>query len=275
MLFVNRKGERNMRILSIGNSFSVDAQYWLNDIAKAGGDDIELWNLYIGGCSLERHMENAKSAEAAYDLYINNECVSKSSIEAALRCGPWDYVTLQQASGFSGLWESYENTLAPLREYVKACAPEAEIVIHETWAYEKTSTHPHFEWYGNSQRKMHEALKECYERASVESGARMIPVGNAVALLRENALFDVDKGGESLSRDGFHLSWVAGRYLAALVWYGFFTGKDVRNNPFVPARERLAGMKDGKAAFEKIGDDVPSNEKLELIQKAAYEVLKK
>lgn len=264
-----------MRILSIGNSFSVDAQYWFNDIAIAGGDDIELWNLYIGGCSLERHMENVVSGESAYDLFINGKATGKSSIKAALKCGPWDYITLQQASGFSGLWESYENKLVPLHNFVKSLAPEAQIVIHETWAYEKTSTHPHFEWYGCDQKKMHEKLKACYERAAKEIGARIIPVGNAVALLRENTLFDVEKGGESLSRDGFHLSWVAGRYLAAAVWYGFFTGKDIRENSFVPARKELIGLEEGKALFGEIESDKPSDEKMVLLKEAAFQVLNK
>ena len=272
--FVNRKGDMSMRILSIGNSFSVDAQYWLNELANAGEDDMELWNLFIGGCSLETHMKNAASGEIAYDLYIDNRLVSKSSIEAALKCGPWDYITLQQASGFSGLWESYENTLAPMYNYVKSLTPEGEIVIHETWAYEKTSTHPHFEWYGNDQKKMHSMLKACYERAAKEIGARIIPVGNAVAYLRENAAFDVDKGGVSLSRDGFHLSFVMGRYLAAAVWYGFFTGKDVRLNSFVPARMKLQGIKSGKAVFARMEEDIPGDVQMNLIKEAAYAVLR-
>lgn len=264
-----------MRILSIGNSFSTDAQYWLKDIFEAGGVKVELWNLFIGGCSLERHMENVASGDCAYDLLIDSKATGKSSIEAALRCGPWDYITFQQASGFSGLWESYENTLVPLYNYVKSIAPEAEIVIHETWAYEKTSTHPHFEWYGNDQMKMHQALKDCYERAAKEIGAKIIPVGNTVAYLRENALFDVDKGGESLSRDGFHLSLVTGRYLAALVWYGFFTGRDVRENPFVPARKKLIGLEKGEAIFAEIESDRPSEEKMAVLKEAAYKVLNK
>lgn len=263
-----------MRILSIGNSFSVDAQYWLTDICEAGGDDVELWNLYIGGCSLERHMENVASGESAYDLYINNRLVSRSSIDAALRSGKWDYVTLQQASGFSGLWESYENTLKPLYEHVNQIAPEAEIVIHQTWAYEKTSTHPHFEWYGNDQNRMHAALKECYERGAEEIGARIIPVGNAIANLRENPLFDVEKGGDSLSRDGFHLSLVEGRYVAAAVWYVFFTGKDIRENAFIPARKHLTGFENGEAVLEPILDDIPSKEKMKIMKEAAYRAVR-
>ena len=263
-----------MRVLSIGNSFSVDAQTYLNRIFESAGEKVYLGNLYIGGCPLSKHMANIESGDEAYNYYVNTVDVGFSDIKTALADGKWDYITLQQASGFSGLWESYENTLAPMYNYVKSLTPEGEIVIHETWAYEKTSTHPHFEWYGNDQKKMHSMLKACYERAAKEIGARIIPVGNAVAYLRENAAFDVDKGGVSLSRDGFHLSFVMGRYLAAAVWYGFFTGKDVRLNSFVPARMKLQGIKSGKAVFARMEEDIPGDVQMNLIKEAAYAVLR-
>ena len=44
-----------MKLLSIGNSFSVDAHRWLHDIAAAHGEEIYNVNLYIAGCSLKRH----------------------------------------------------------------------------------------------------------------------------------------------------------------------------------------------------------------------------
>ncbi|MGN1128615.1 MAG: DUF4886 domain-containing protein, partial [Candidatus Flemingiibacterium sp.] len=44
-----------LKVLSIGNSFSQDAQRWLHDIAAADGVELLAKNLYIGGCSLERH----------------------------------------------------------------------------------------------------------------------------------------------------------------------------------------------------------------------------
>lgn len=48
------------QILSIGNSFSQDAQRYLHELAKSEGMDLQTVNLYIGGCSLERHFRNLK-----------------------------------------------------------------------------------------------------------------------------------------------------------------------------------------------------------------------
>ena len=39
-----------MNILSIGNSFSQDAQKWLHKLAAGNGVEMDTVNLYIGGC---------------------------------------------------------------------------------------------------------------------------------------------------------------------------------------------------------------------------------
>ena len=50
---------RSLKILAIGNSFSVDAMEHLYGIAKDGGvENVLLGNLYIGGCSLATHAKN-------------------------------------------------------------------------------------------------------------------------------------------------------------------------------------------------------------------------
>ena len=50
-----------MRVLAIGNSYSQDATRYLYGIARAGGVDVKVVNLYIGGCSLSRHYRNMLS----------------------------------------------------------------------------------------------------------------------------------------------------------------------------------------------------------------------
>ena len=57
-----------MNILSIGNSFSQDAQRYLHQIAKADGVNIQAFNLYIGGCPLSIHYRNMLSEQPAYTL---------------------------------------------------------------------------------------------------------------------------------------------------------------------------------------------------------------
>jgi len=56
-----------IRILAIGNSFSVDALHYFKQTADAAGIETECVNLYIGGCSLERHAENIQNDSAAQE----------------------------------------------------------------------------------------------------------------------------------------------------------------------------------------------------------------
>ena len=133
-----------MNILSIGNSFSQDAHKWLSKLAKLNGFNIETANLYIGSCSLETHFKNVEENNPFYDFEINgNPAERKISIAEALSLKKWDVITLQQVSGLSGIYESYEPYLSALISVIKKAQPDAEIYFHQTWAYDTSSTHKH------------------------------------------------------------------------------------------------------------------------------------
>ena len=91
-----------VRILAVGNSFSDDGVEYLDELAKAAGIRLIVGNLYIGGCSLERHWENVSKGLPAYDYRKNCEGVQsntpKTSLLSALQDEPWDYITVQQVS---------------------------------------------------------------------------------------------------------------------------------------------------------------------------------
>ena len=56
-----------VRILAVGNSFSEDAiDQYFHELCEAAGKRVIIGNLYIGGCSLERHLLNARTDSAAY-----------------------------------------------------------------------------------------------------------------------------------------------------------------------------------------------------------------
>lgn len=212
------------KILAIGNSFSQDAAKYLRPMAQSAGRDLKIVNLYIGGCPLETHWNNASSDAPAYDHELNGgEADCQCSIRQALQEDDWDIVTMQQASGDSGVQNSYDPYLQELSAYIGRFAPQAKQWIHQTWAYESDSTHPHFSRY-HGQTGMYQALRACYARAAAEIGAEIIPVGDVIQTLRGKKTFLYAAGGHSLCRDGFHLSLDYGRYAAAATWLYRLTG---------------------------------------------------
>lgn len=223
-----------MRVLSIGNSFSEDAHHWLHQVAAAEGVEMTCVNLYIGGCSLKSHWENFQSEAPLYRYELNGAPVylddSRSairycSIQEALNEGCWDIITLQQRSGDSGCFETYEPYLSGLADAVRAAAPDSKLWIHQTWAYEIDSTHPDFARYNRDQNFMYILLQEAYHHAAASIGASVIPCGDVIQALRNTAPFDYASGDLSLCRDGFHMNETLGRYALAVAWYATLTGK--------------------------------------------------
>lgn len=231
-----------MKILAIGNSFSDDASTYLHQIGKTGGTDIKIISLCIGGCPFKLHWENALSEAKAYSTRLNGEDYKDNvSINEILESDDFDIITFQQGSILSGKPETYYPYIENLFHFVKAIHPEAEILIHQTWAYEKGFDR--LSEYENSQDVMFQSLKQAYneaaERLGILNGApvRIIPCGEAMQMARENPLFNSafgDGNPLSMNRDGFHASLQYGRYLLGAVWYEVLTGKNIFSNPFKP-----------------------------------------
>lgn len=238
-----------MRILAVGNSFSTDATRFLHQVLAERGVEAEIVNLYIGGCSLERHVQNLESGEAAYEYQRNGAPVLQPdpesgemqprmvSLQEAFAEGGWDVVVTQQCSPDSGWMESYEPFLTILLGFFRENAPGAKLYFHETWAYDTTSPHRNFLRYNRDQQEMYTKLCKCYTAMAEKHGLTLIPSGDAVQAVRQAAEFNMENGGRSLTRDGFHMSWSYGRYLLALMWAKTICGVKPADSRFVPVTE--------------------------------------
>lgn len=164
--------QKTVRILAIGNSFSQDAvEQYLHELAEAEGISTIIGNMFIGGCSLERHVKNARDNAPAYAYRKigtdgKKREKGKMSLETVLADEDWDYVSLQQASPFSGMYETYEASLPELIEYVKARLPKkTKLMLHQTWAYASTSKHSGFKNYNCNQLTMYQAIADAVKKA--------------------------------------------------------------------------------------------------------------
>ena len=219
---------KRLRILAIGNSFSVDAMEHLYAIAAAEGvEEIVLGNLVIGGCTLQTHIANAQSGEKAYSYRKNTigiwEQVSKeATFLEGLQDEPWDLITMQQASPVSGIADEYQPYLDQLIAFVQEhkTNPEAKFYWHMTWAYQKDSTHSGFTKYGNRQETMYLGIVNSLQKAVEPTGAfvGILPSGTAIQNARTSHI------GDTLTRDGYHLNDL-GRVIAAYTWYAALDGQ--------------------------------------------------
>lgn len=216
-----------MNILAIGNSFSQDATRYLHDIAAADGVTLHVANLYIGGCSLERHYRNMLSGERAYELQYDGHLTGfHVSLQEALLNRAWDVVTLQQASPYSMDKDTYFPYITDLYAFVKKCVPKAKILIHQTWAYEDGSDRLRNVAHFDTAAEMFNAVEAAYSYAAEQICADgILPSGKLFRTL-------LDSGIDRVHRDTYHASYGLGRYALGLLWYRYLCGNCVSNNSF-------------------------------------------
>jgi hypothetical protein len=227
--------ERIMKVLAIGNSFSDDSMEYVYPVLQAlGVEDISLGNLHIGGCEVQRHVDNIESGAPLYDYRTNTnnqwETTPGHPISDGVCAQDWDFVSMQQGSHDSGLKESYKN-LPKLIDFVRSnVGKNVKLIWNMTWAYQKDSTHEKFVNYQHDQMKMYEAILDAVKTCVLSTGefAAIVPVGTAVQNARTSYL------GDTITRDGFHMSIPFGRYLAALTFGRVLTGKSVEGIAYAP-----------------------------------------
>ena len=230
---------RSLKILAIGNSFSVDAmRNYLYDVLKSADyDQVILGNLYVGGCSIDTHWNYISANSGSYEYHKNDDngkWVTTYGAKAmdALQDENWDIITVQQVSSNSGMPETFGN-LQNLVNWVNQYKtnPSAKVLWHMTWAYQQDSTHEAFPNYGSDQMTMYNAIVDTVQNTvlKIDGINGVIPAGTAIQNLRQTSL------GDTLTADGYHLNDQHGDYTASLTWYAAITGESLDLVDYAPA----------------------------------------
>ncbi len=228
---------KELKILTIGNSFSEDTMEHVASIAKnLGVEKIKLGNLYAGGCSIKQHHRHATEDIPLY-LYHQNDGsgwthTNEVSIKTALESDDWDWVTIQPGTGDGSRHTSEESydKLLPLLEFIKArVSSKTKIAFNLTWVGDPNCTHPEIVSYGGDQKVLYNKIVNMVKEVVVPIDMidLIVPTGRAV----QNARLMVDY---SLTRDNFHMSYDKGRFLAGLTFFRAITGISINNIEYVP-----------------------------------------
>ncbi len=217
-----------IKILCIGNSFSQDTTAF---VERLSNNQLFVRNLYIGGCDLKTHCDNALKLSPVYEYQKDGEAIMKISLQEALRKEKWDFVTVQQVSQDAGRKETYEPFMKNLLWFVRNYSGGAKTVLLRAWPYEDGSTHGGFVFYKGSPEIMFKQTLMTTEEVAKTYGLNVIKVGDFIYKLINNGFNK--ENGISLYRDTFHLSFGLGRYSAALAFCKFF-GVGVDDIKYLP-----------------------------------------
>lgn len=219
---------RSLRMLCIGNSFSLDGTAYLGEMMVDAGIPTDSFGIYCAvkaGASLEywwqQYKRDAPIEEFLYmggRLHTSIDATGSShpgkvTLREVLR-EPWDVIVVQQCVALSDQPDTFEPYLTSLIQAIRQECPrgkEVTIAWQMVWSKgEASAGGPHGEagW-----KRIVETARSACDQAGITT---IIPTGTAIQNARLRQAF---AHTDALTRDGLHLLYGVGRYLAALTWY--------------------------------------------------------
>ena len=250
--------DTTLRVLCIGNSFSLDGSTLLPQLLVDAGVSTRKFQIYAAvyaGASLE-YWDNMRATDAPIP-YIYNMGGSLFRLEnkqwtlrTLLQNQPWDVVVIQQASPKSNLHNSYQPYMSRLNEYIhqECLNKQVRVAWQLTWSYPETATSGPIDEEGWREIAMI-ANQKCHDVGI----STIIPSGTAIQNARTTSL---GQDSNALTRDGLHLTLGVGRYIAAMSWYESICrpifGKSIIGTPVSKA---IKDCDRGKEGFQEVTDE--------------------
>ncbi|MBQ3152913.1 MAG: DUF4886 domain-containing protein [Bacteroidaceae bacterium] len=259
--------KQSLKVLDIGNSYTVDATHYLSNIINAAGaDNIDM--------SLYSAIRSSGSYKSWYNCYKDLDNLSYSvgkvygeTIDGiagsgaandgsvfrnALVSAKWDVIIIHQVSNYANDYSHWEKNgdggyLKELIQILRKTNPQATIGFLLVHSYRgsfgnNTEGDSSLRW-----QNIVNATKELKQNYGIDF---IVPYGTAVQNLRASSLSDANE----FSTDGTHLADGLGDYVAACCYYQSLiaprTGISVLGNTF-----RETNLDESVAGVKNITDD--------------------
>ena len=263
---------KELKVLTIGNSFADSVFSFTTELANTFPDcKLILDRANLGGCSLEKHWNLHIKAEKnanfkPYYIY-GDKSIPHYTLRSKLTERKWDIVTIQQVSRGSWDYNTFQPYADNLIKLIRELAPQAEIVVHQTWSYRADAPEfkPGHKW-GFGQQEMYNRLDDAYSKLAEKHNLRVIPTGLAVQIYREKTpvKFKIctkeefknfkypalpDQSGEVVGVTRWQINKKdktryiradykhfnnKGRYMQACLWFAFLFDKKCSDIKYVP-----------------------------------------
>ena len=221
---------KKINILFIGNSYSRNLETLMPILGKKLGVKINIANLYYGGCSLYTHYDAISNKKNIYEIdtfdFDKNTWTysPNKTFEDIMALYKWDFVSLQQASIFSGKgsdpsWD-YKNKLKKLVfEKINNISQNFKFIWHMTWPYAHnypevggTNLNLYNKFYGDEVKMYLDIVNEYKKQIIFDNDFfNYFPSGHVIFELR---YFYLDK--ELFAPDAIHLDGKISLFATAL-----------------------------------------------------------
>lgn len=241
----------NIKILTIGNSFTDNAYTYLRQIiAGSNIEGITLGRSFYPSCSLSKEVNAFDNNDAIFGFYISKNGASFETIANQNGAGTltdgmtlkqiidyedWDIIILQQNSANSANWNTYETDLLNLIRRIRCYTKNnPKIGFHLTWALSKNHTTVKTNFNGD-QEQMYEALVNVSKKLKIDYNFDLIiNTYQAFQNCRNNEEIN-NVISDLLQDDGQHANDY-GKYVAGCMYFqsliGMMFNKSIKGNTY-------------------------------------------
>ena len=207
-------GKNSLKVLAIGNSFVDDPMAYFDAIVKGSSINrasLCVYSAVIGGASLEYWANTCKKGNEVTITRRSGQMemtVTQAPLEKIL-AQDWDVVTVQQVSTQAQNPSKLSPHLSYLVNTIRTQCPNKDVVIawQQVWSY----------WESNLEKSITnwQNINEVVKLTPNYGIDMVIPTGTAIQNARATELNTI----HGLTRDGKHLGYGVGRYVAACTWF--------------------------------------------------------
>ena len=219
---------RPLKILAVGNSWTMNATNFLGSILTSLGVKVMIDYSYAGGAPLSSYWSNLNTNDGNTAAFVhgkwrdgsgwNTEDDKQYSYKDIFLSDDWDIVAHQQQSGNGGNYPSFQPYLHNILQWEKTnCKVMPLFFMHATWSYPNDNTNEgnlvqFEELYGSDSDTMYNAILNAYNQAMVDENiVNVMPSAPIIQQIRTLSIENID------TTDGSHLG-TSGQFAVACVW---------------------------------------------------------
>lgn len=223
-----KSAARPLKILGIGNSWTRNPTTYLGEILNSIGIDCKIVLCYMGGRTLQDYsnLVSNDNANTYRDVWTkengwirgNEDDTKLYRMSEIIGMEDWDIVTLQQASQYGGMYDTFQPYLNNIIKWIKdSVNVMPTIYLQATWAYPNGYSGNNLtifnDSYSGSSDIMYAKILEAYTLASEETKIKDIFL-SAPMVQQIRTISGIDKIDTA---DGSHLD-INGWYSLGLLW---------------------------------------------------------
>ena len=210
-------GKDTIRVLAIGNSYTLDALSYTWVIANTAGLDDAVYCIYAvtaEGASLQQwaSMYAADKPVSMIKMAGSLLMPQKTGTLRQLLAQNWDVVTIQQNSTNQIYYHTFRPYIRQLIDGIRQSCPNPNVAIayQMSWSYGNG-----YKFTGPTGEERWKIICDVAQMQIKRDGIDIIiPCGTAIQNARNTSL----ETARDLTRDGTHLCYGVGRYVAGVCW---------------------------------------------------------